>query len=430
MMHCRPQEALNRRLFLARTGTLTALLAGWPGACFGKAGLSVAKAFDGEMEAFMKERKVPGGALAVVRNRKLVYARGYGWADRERKEPVSAESLFRIASISKPFTSAAIFRLIESGGLNLDTRVFEVLKLEPHLSEGSTPDPRLQTVTIRQCAQHTGGWDRSASGDPMFWSGKIAKAMGVPSPARQEAIIRYMLGRPLDFDPGTRYAYSNFGYCILGRVIEKVSGTAYEEFVQREVLEPMGIGTMRLGASLEDQRAPGEVKYYTPGNREGRCVFPDCPARVPVPYGTFCLEAMDSHGGWLGSATDLARFAAAMDAPAAANLLRPETRQALYAPPPPPVSREKDGSLAAHYYACGWAVRPIGREGKANYWHAGSLPGTSTLLVRRHDGLSWAVLFNQRSENPKTPDSAIDTALHRAANAVSEWPDHDLFNRN
>ena len=69
----------------------------------------------------------------------------------------------------------------------------------------------------------------------------------------------------------------------------------------------------------------------------------------------------------------------------------------------------------------------MGKAGRANYWHNGSLPGTSSLLVRRSDGLSWAALFNQRSEDEKLPDSEIDGALHRAADAVKEWPKVDLF---
>ena len=77
----------------------------------------------------------------------------------------------------------------------------------------------------------------------------------------------------------------------------------------------------------------------------------------------------------------------------------------------------------AAFYACGWMVRPVGKGGKANTWHGGSLPGTNTLLVRRHDGLTWAVLFNSRSRK----DGAIDPALHRAANVVTEWPSVDLF---
>jgi N-acyl-D-amino-acid deacylase len=388
--------------------------------------LPLEEAFGREMDQFMTERRVPGGALAVVKDRRLVFLRGYGWANREQKLAVKPNSLFRIASISKPFTAVAILKLAEAGKLDLNAPAFAVAGFEPKASGSKSPDPRLTSITVRQCLHHTGGWDRDASGDPMFRSVEISKATGVPAPAKSETIIRYMLGQPLNFDPGSRFAYSNFGYCLLGRIIEKVAGTSYSEFVQQAVLHPTGITGMRLGASLERDRAGNEVTYYTPDDRRGPSVFPNCPGSVPEPYGTFYLEAMDAHGGWLASAIDLARFAAALDAPEQIRCLKAETLKMLYEPPESPVSRRPDGSLAPMYYACGWNVRPKG-NGKANYWHNGSLPGTFTLLVRRYDGLSWVALFNQRSENSNLPDSAIDGALHRAADSVDEWPDVDLF---
>jgi N-acyl-D-amino-acid deacylase len=420
-----PSRSLTRRRFLVRAGSLSILAAGevssWTALAADRAKTSVAEAFDREMDRYMTPRHIPGGALAVVKDSGLVYARGYGWADREKREPVKPESLFRIASITKPFTSAAVLKLAEMGRLRLDASAVELVGVKP-LANGREPDPLLNRVTVRQCLQHTGGWDRDKSGDPMFRSLEIARAVGVPAPARQEAIIQYMLAQPLDFDPGSRSVYSNFGYCLLGRVIEKVSGAGYEEFVRREILEPMGIKGIRLGASLERNRAKREVKYYTRDGRKGPSVFPEITGTVSAPYGSFCLEAMDSHGGWLASAVDLARFAAVLDKPGSGTALKPETRRQLYEPPAPPVSRRPDGTLDDYYYACGWEVRPIGEQGRANYWHSGSLPGTFTLLVRRFDGQSWVALFNQRSEDPKLPDGAIDSALHRAADAVGEWP--------
>jgi N-acyl-D-amino-acid deacylase len=416
-----------RRTFLIRTGQIAGIaLAPAPAWCHAASTAtktSIGEAFDREMTAFMSPRAVPGGSLAVIKNGRLVYARGYGLADREKGEPVRADSLFRIASISKPFTAVAIFRLIQTGRLELEAPAFEFLKLKPLSGQESEADPRLKEITIRHLLHHTAGWDRDQSGDPMFRSKEIARAAGVSAPANQEAIIRYMLGRKLDFDPGSRYAYSNFGYCVLGRVIEKASGMDYDRFVREEVLEPAGIRRMRLGASLEAGRVAGEVKYYS--SNEGSSVFPDQPKKVPEPYGEFCLEAMDSHGGWIASAVDLVRFAAAMGAPG--KLLKPELCAQLYEPPAAPVSRKSDGALTSAYYGCGWDVRPIGKQGKANYWHFGSLPGTATLLVRRFDGLSWAIVFNQRSRDAKLPDGAIDSALHRAADSVAEWPKEDLF---
>ncbi len=388
---------------------------------------SWAEPFDREIESFMAARGVPGGALAVVKDCRLVYARGYGFADRAKNLPVQADSLFRIASISKSITGVAVLKLVEDGKLALDEKVFPLLGIQPAVQSFVDPEPRLRQITIRQLLQHTGGWDRDKSFDPMFRSDRIARANLTPPPASSKDVIRYMLSRQLDFDPGARYAYSNFGYCVLGRVIAKVTGRTYEQFVQEKILAPIGIRRMRIGASLDGKQAAGEVRYYPNDTAETDNVFPGEPRRVPWPYGGFHLEAMDAHGGWLASAVDLARFAAALDDPAHSPLLKPESFTTMYAPPAPPASRRADGTVESSFYGCGWMVRPVGTEGRANCWHSGSLPGTNTLLVRLANGLSWAVLFNQRSEDKKLPDDAIDASLHRAAKAVRDWPDQDLF---
>jgi len=424
---------VNRRQFLGATVVASA---GFLQACAstpaaGARTNPVAAPFDREIEAFMKARNIPGGALAVVKDRRLVYARGYWWADREKRLAATPRSLFRIASVSKPITAVGVLRLVEDRRLNLDAKAFDLLPERFGPLPSAHPDPRLQQITVRQLLHHTGGWDRDKSFDPMFRPRLIARTVGSPAPADPEAVIRYMRGQPLDFDPGTRYAYSNFGYCVLGRIIERVTGQPYADFIQKSVLHRCGIKDMRIGASLEAGQSPGEVRYYVPSDEKTEPVFPGVTGKVTWPYGGFHLEAMDAHGAWIASAVDLARFAAALHDPASCPLLKKASFEILNEPPAPPASREANGQLAASYYGCGWMVRPIERDSKrvgANAWHSGSLPGTATLLVRRWDGLSWAVLFNQRSEDNKLPDSAIDPALHRAAADVHEWPAHDLFN--
>jgi CubicO group peptidase (beta-lactamase class C family) len=384
------------------------------------------KPFDDVVKEFMSKRGIPGGALAVVKDGRLVYAHGYGWADVKQREPAQPTSLFRIASISKPITGVAIMTLVQDPRyrLFLDEKAFKLLDIKLSPEEQAKVDPRLWTITVRQLLHHTAGWDREKSGDPMFMPVKIARAVGVPPPAGPDAVIRYMMTQPLDFDPGARHAYSNFGYCVLGRIIEKLTRMPYDDYVKQAVLKPLRISAMRLGGSLPQYQALGEAHYYQPDDGEVPSVFERTGSKVPYPYGGFYLEAMDSHGGWLASAVDLARFAAAMDTGKPA-LLRPATVKRMYERPASPVS---EGEPA--WYAAGWMVRPVGEEGKANYWHAGRLSGTYTLLVRRHDGLSWVVLFNQNSTDPKNlPDEEIDRLLHKAANAVKEWPQYDLFSR-
>jgi len=410
---------MQRRTFIRRSAS--SLLACALSRSRAEEPVSIGPSFDAEIEAFMKARDIPGGALAVVKDRRLVYSRGYGLADRDQKSPVTPESLFRIASISKPFTAVAVLQLVETGRFKLDAPVYELLGID--LSKAA--DPRLAEITIDQLLHHTGGWDREKSFDPMFRAREISESFGEPPPATPEAVIRYMLGHKLDAAPGSAYSYSNFGYCLLGRVIEKVTGERYEPYMREKMLAPIGIQKMRIGRSLRGGQAPGEVCYYSKKEESrGGSVFGDKGERVPWPYGGFHLEAMDAHGGWIASVIDLARFAAALDHPEHSPLLRGATFDQLYAPPAPPVSREADGTkLKDRYYACGWSVRRVGPSGRANYWHDGSLPGTATLLVRRHDGLSWAVCFNQRSEDKNLPDSAIDAALHRAADRVTVWPE-------
>ncbi len=201
--------------------------------------------------------------MAVTYHGRLVYARGFGHANLEKQEPVRPASLFRIASLSKPLTAAAVMHLVEQGKLHLDERVFPMLKLQPHLERGARLDLRWHDISVRHCLQHTAGWDRDKSFDPMGAEDaeQVAKALGVPLPVHPRQIIRFTMGKPLDFAPGTAYAYSNFGYCVLGRVIEAVSGKPYHELVRQEILAPLGIRGTQLGKNLLRDRAP--AKYNT-----------------------------------------------------------------------------------------------------------------------------------------------------------------------
>ena len=382
--------------------------------------------FDRLMKEFMEHHHVPGAALAVTDHGRLVYARGFGYADVAARQKVKPTSLFRIASISKPFTAVAVLQLVEQGRLSLDDKVFDVLGWSAFQDEGVSFDERLKDVTIRHLLQHRGGWDRSKSFDAMFRSVPFAEAQGVSPPAGQDAIIRCMFTQPLDFTPGERYAYSNYGFCLLGRVLEKVTGRPYADCVRQEVLLPLGIKSMVIGHTRQADRQDGEVRYYDPSL--GKSVFEaDLGQSVAWPYGGWHHEAMDSHGAWLASAVDLARFAAAFDAPESCLLLSRDTIQAMYSKPDEEPSDEGDGGSATYFYSYGWQNRNK-KDGGVDHWHTGSIPGTATLLVRRHDGRNWVVLFNARvSPYASHLGKAIDSLLHRAANEVSQWPEYDLF---
>ena len=224
-------------------------------------------------------------------------------------------------------------------------------------------------------------------------------------------------------DPGERFAYSNFGFAILGRVIERVTGMRYEDYVRARVLQPVGANRTRLGKTRMSDALAGEVKYYLPGEPGMgmtaplvTSVFPGG-GMVPSNYGGFYLEAMDSHGGWVSSTVDLLRFVAGVDGRAS----RPDILSAALV-----AEMTSNGPAlcaGACFYAGGWLVRPT--QGDATWSHGGSLPGTTSILVRSYHNYSWVALFNARAGT--SFDAELDAALWNALAGVTSFPAHDLF---
>jgi N-acyl-D-amino-acid deacylase len=364
-------------------------------------------AFDELMARFVREQGVPGASLAIAHRGKLLYARGFGLADRDTGTPVRPTTRFRIASVSKPFTAVAILKLIEQGKLGLDDPVLPLLGRP-------AKDPRWSRVTIRHCLQHRGGWDRAISGDPIGQMGEIFHTTGIPPPYDPAQIVRYMLGRPLDFEPGARMAYSNLGYLVLGRVIEKVTQMDYEAWVRAIVLQPLHLDSMKLGKATWRDRETDEARYHTHGDRKGLSLYEPLGPPVPYPYGAENFEGFEAHGGWIATASDLVRFADAFHDPMTCPLLKPATAGLMQACPDGAAGHEPDGNPKAAYYGCGWMVRPV-KGGQANLWHSGLIAGSESLLVKRWDGWSWAVLFNGNgAAQGGNLSTAIDPLLHRA----------------
>jgi N-acyl-D-amino-acid deacylase len=379
--------------------------------------------FDREVLGLMERWGVPGGALAVTKDDRLVYARGFGYADLERGRPVGPDSLFRVGSVSKTLTATAILKLVETGKLRLEDRVFPML---PELTPpaGTQPDPRLARITVRDLLNHSAGWDRLASLDPMFAPRLTAQAVDARIPADARTVIRFMRGQPLEFSPGGRFAYSNFGYALLGRVIERASGMGYEEYVRSEVLAPLGITRMRIGRSRPADRPPDEVRYYdAPGRLPVRSVFPSDEELVAWPDGGFHVEALDSAGGWTASAIDLVRFMAAVDGlPERPDLLAHETLRLMWLRP-----QLSTWMLSNVWYGLGWYVRPDGP--RAAVWHGGTLFGTTALLMRITDGRAFAAVFNTKPDEAEAFLWEVEAVLRRAAARAEAWPRGDAFPR-
>lgn len=380
------------------------------------------EAFENAVPEFLRQWGIPGSSVAVMKDGRLVFARGYGLADRQQETPVQPNARFRVGSISKPITAIATLRLVERGELSLDDSVFDILG--QFLPDGGPADERLTETTVRQHLRHTAGWDSVEIGlGPAFAPTQIAEAEGAEPPASAETIVRFLAKQQLGADPGSRFNYANAGYIVLARVIEAVTGTNYETHVRENVLSDLGISRMRVGATQRDSRLEDEVRYYGHQTVES----PYAAGEVPGPYGRFHLPSIDGAGGWVGSVTDLLRFVRGVSGgPETDNLLGTETVSRMTARPDVP-----SWSGERQFYGMGWYV--IARSGTApTLWHNGSLPGSYGFVI--HSGsedLTLAALFNSRSpaSQQQTFNTQAQQMLIEALQEVPTWPDRDLFGR-
>jgi N-acyl-D-amino-acid deacylase len=381
---------------------------------------------------FLKTHAIPGVGVAVTRNGKLVYARGFGHANIEKNTPVEPTSAFRLASISKPITAAGVMHLVDTGKVKLDDHVLKHVKQDAMPFPGARYDKRWAQITVRHCLHHTAGWDRDRKGgfDPIGMPLDVMAALKIKHAPHADDVVRYMMGHPLDFDPGAKMVYSNVGYLVLGRVIESVTGQKYAPWIRANILKPLGAAAMHLGRGLPEDRAKNEVHYYDGKKLKGECLYPPrMHQKVPFPDGAENVEGFEAHGGWVSSPIDLLRFARVLDGGKHSPISEQAIKDTLTRPEGL-AGHDAKGKPLAMYYGFGWQVRPIGNTGKFNTWHNGLISGTSTLLVRRFDGLSWAVLFNTDcTPKGEQPASLIDGPMHEAADAVKQWPDGDLFEK-
>ncbi|MFI9589941.1 serine hydrolase domain-containing protein [Nonomuraea sp. NPDC052265] len=365
--------------------------------------------FDNVVKKFVLDRRITAAQLAIMKSGKIVLARGYRYNDFSRALPtVSPTSLFRIASLSKNITSAAIMRLVQDGKLSLSAKVTQLLGLTPL-------DTRMGQVTVLRLMQHLGGWDRDVSKDQLWLDHTISAALDVPLPISHADIIKYATARRLDFDPGAKMVYSNYGYLLLGRVIEKVSGMSYESYIKTKLLQPLGITRMRLGRSLRSEAVAGEVAYES--QYTNKSVVDTSGTVVPYQYGGFNMPNQDANGGWLASAVDLVRWTLAFDKPG--TVLTSASIAKLFAKPE--IGVNQYGS----WYGGGWWVRQV--TGHLNTWHDGSMPGTFSYLARLQNGFSYAVVFNRREETGSLDFDTIDDDMNKVS--VSSWPTTDLTSR-
>ncbi|MDX2263074.1 MAG: serine hydrolase [Gemmatimonadales bacterium] len=350
----------------------------------------------------------PGGAVAVVKDGRLVFSRTYGYADSAAKRIPTQNDKWRIGSVSKPLTALGIMKLVQNGQLTLDEAAAPRLSAVP-LLPGKTQDPRFASITIRQLLNHSAGWNPNRSVDDSVFAYLYSAATVDPV-----QLSRVGRGVPLLNDPGTVHAYTNYAYLLLGRIIEQVTGQNYQAWMQANVLAPVGIGGMKLGVTPLAQRDPLEVTPY------------DRRAAITGFYGVglwpnvgAAQEYAEASGQWIGSSMDLARVLAALDGNAtrpdllsAATLTTMWTRPAALFP----------GSN--FYYSLGWENVPV--TGGFAREHPGGQDGGDSWISLFPNGAGIAVQFNL-TRGQGNGGGTADAAIRGVLGTITNWPAFDLF---
>lgn len=370
-----------------------------------KTGVTVPQltALDDLMVDFMNEYAISGGVLALSRNGCIIYQRGFGTDARYivSVRPMSEITPMRIASVEKPLCAAVVRNMAAGGWFELDDFIFDLgqpegglLNIQPYDGLG---DSRLRDITVLDLLQHVGGWDieemtwcdSDVRCDPQFKAIHIAEEMEISSPPGRVNTVRYMLSQSLTYTPGTQYAYSNFGFMVLGLLIENLTGPVDQNVRTRILTSDMWIPGSEIykGRTFYGQQPAREPRYISRDLVTN--VFNPDGDDVARPYGGWDHESFQGHGNLVCSAAPLLKF------------------------------------LDRYRIIGGNIGMPIQLYSGGDLGHAGAIEGTSTMAHQRSDGINIVVLINDREDSGE-PHHGIDLT-NRVNNlidsgGITNWP--------
>ena len=344
----------------------------------------------------MANHEVNAATLALMKNSKLVFRQGYGWANKHLSAVTHPDNLFRLASVSKMLTASAIIKLVNQGAISNGTPVYSYLGIPPW--GGVLADRRITNITIAELLNHSGGWNTGISPVGEFSTLEISQQMGLHYPAAPTNVISWTFGtRPLDFTPGTSNVYCNFGYEVLGRVIEKASGMPYVDYIQNVLLgpsviaNPIGFNNVMQSHSRPTDLAPWEIWYDDSGGWGQALVdYPRIINAAAADGRWYYFESFDSFGGLSASAIGLCGY--------------------------------------LRNYWEGGDQRYPGENYGWGYTFFGGLPGASTVMYQgitespnATNGLEFVALFNGSHGTGGPSNDACD-GLQSVATNITSWP--------
>ncbi|WP_127022421.1 InlB B-repeat-containing protein [Rheinheimera mangrovi] len=324
--------------------------------------------FDQAIEDYLQKYQIPQGVVGIVKNEQLVYLKHYG----SNANLHQVEQSYRLASVSKPLTMLAILHLVEQGQLSLNEKPFAQggilyndLAETPYVTNADA-------ITVDHLIRHNSGWTNTPY-DVMFSATELSES----------DLFRQMLQvRSLQYVPGQQSSYLNFGYQVLGRIVEKLTGDKVHIYLKNRLFSGLDDFELYAAGSLLSERKENEVQYYS--------------AFGETPY-VMNLPRMLAAGGMSANVRTLANILIRIDRSAKV----PDVLQ--------------DGSFH-NFYLGGW------------WYHYGSLPGTSTLMGKIDNQYSVVALFNGRSMDYDQQNNEFIQVIYELYNKV-KWPESNLFDK-
>lgn len=366
------------------------------------------------LKNWMARYNIRGAQLAIMDNERLIYAKGFGWADQQDSVLLEAGDILRIASASKLITAIGVMKLCEEGKLTTESPVFGPQGILNDSIFLQYKDKRVPKITVHHLLNHTSGFSRRM-GDPMFRSADLIRWTGSNRKLTEDEVIAFQLGLRLRDNPGGSAQYSNVGYLVLSRVIEEASGMTYEDYIRKHVLEPAGCYDMQIARNFHHEKHRRETTYYGHAPEDLIESYDGSGLMRPREYGGHNIEGLQGAGAWVCSAAELLRLVASIDGlPGVPDILSKESIQKMTT-----LNRKGD-------FPYGWA-RMQAKGGVLT--RTGTMSGTSAYIKSRPGGVSYVLITNTSSYRGASFTNRIGQTIDNALTRVKEWPETvDLFN--
>lgn len=365
--------------------------------------------FDASINRFMRYWGIRGGSFALMRNDSLLYAKGYGFANTQDSIPCEVRNIFRVASVSKLLTAVAVMHLEETGQLSTQDFVFGEDGILNDSLFLDYRDKKIKLITVEHLLRHTSGFS-NPHGDAAFNMELVAQFLDKSLPLSMDDMVLYASKNRLRAVPGGRFNYSNLGYIVLSKVIEKVSGIPYETYIKDSILTPIGCYDIHLANNYSDGFRENEVTYYEVKEAEPVPAYDGSDTLVMKSLGGNDVRGLYGAGGWVASPVELLKLVSAINkCPVREDFLTPESIDFM-------TPYGKNAKPA------GWA------SSSAKFWlRSGSMSGTSALIKAQKDGYSWVFISNSSSWNGPGLARQMNREITQALRKVKKWPETDYF---